>query len=84
MKKYCENFSKKFEKFVKEIMVNKRKFFEKYRIFKNKCKILAKKDLILKIQDSFSKWDLSASPIDGLKQNINIDLRMTRRHQTIH
>ena len=44
----------------------------------------SKKDLILKIQDSFSKWDLSASPIDGLKQNINIDLRMTRRHQTIH
>ena len=42
------------------------------------------KDLILKIQDSFSKWDLSTSPIDGLKQNINIDLRMTRRHQTIH
>ena len=31
----------------------------------------------------FLKRDLSASPIDGLTQNINIDLRMTRRHQKI-
>jgi len=32
----------------------------------------------------FKKRDLSASPIDGLTQNINIDLRTTKRHQTIH
>ena len=37
-----------------------------------------------KIQDSFSKRDLSTSQIDGLTQNINIDLRTARRHQTIH
>ena len=36
-----------------------------------------KKDYFLRIQDSFSKRDLSANPIDGLTQNINIDLRTT-------
>jgi len=71
-----------------EIMPKKRNFREKYRLFKNKCKILAnkiakiplKKDKILGIQDSFAKRDLSASPIEKIK----IDLRTTRRHQTIH
>ena len=32
-------------------------------------------------QDSFSKRDLSASPNDGLPQNVKIDLRTTRRHR---
>ena len=65
-----------------EIM-QKRKFREKYRIFKNKCKILAKK--IAKIhQNRLNFENLSPSPIDGLTQTMNIDLRTTRRHQTIH
>ena len=42
-----------------------------------------KKDYFLRIQDSFSKRDLSANPIDGLTQNINIDLRTTWRQQTV-
>ena len=36
----------------------------------------------MRLQDSFSKRDLSANSNDGLTQNINIDLRTTRRHQT--
>ena len=36
----------------------------------NVCEHVAK---IFRILDSFSKRDLSASPIDGLAQNINID-----------
>ena len=42
----------------------------------------SKKRLNFEITNSFSKRDLSASPIDGLTQNINIDLRTIRRHQT--
>ena len=36
-----------------------------------------------RIQDSFINRDLSANLIDGLTQKIKIDLRTTRRHQTI-
>ena len=41
----------------------------------------SKKRLNFENTNSFSKRDLSASPIDGLTQNINIDLRMTRSYQ---
>ena len=69
-----------------EVYGKKRKFREKYRIFKTNAKCYrkrsensSKKTKILRTQDSFSKRDLSASPIDGLTQNINLDLRTTRR-----
>ena len=53
--------------------------------FKEKvAKIHQKRRNFENIQDLFSKRDLFASPIDGLTQNINIVLRTTRRHQTIH
>ena len=42
------------------------------------------KRLNFEITRLISKWDKDASPIDGLTQNINIDLGTTRRHQTIH
>ena len=68
--------------------MQKRKISQKIQYFRNKRKILAKKvrkfikqDKILRIQESVSKRSLSASPINGLTQNINIDLRTTRRHQ---
>ena len=71
-RKKCENLAKKWKSWQK----------------KTKCKILAKKlrkfikkDFILRIQDSFLKRDLFTSPMNGLSQNINIDLRTTRRHQ---
>jgi len=60
----------------KEIM-RKRKISQKIQYFRNKRKILAKKvrkfikqDKILRIQESVSKRSLSASPINGLTQNI--------------
>jgi len=67
-----ENFGENTE-FSKEIQ----KFKEKV------AKIHQKRRNFENIQDLFSKRDLSASPIDGLTQ-INIVLRTTRRHQTIH
>ena len=78
--KKLENYAKKHENFAKIQNLKKQmqNFSEKV------AKIQQKKNQILRIPNSFSKKDLSASPIDGLTQNINIDLRTTRRHQTIH
>jgi len=71
-----QKFRKKMQNLCEKWKLCKKQIFCKtYRIFKNKCKILAKK---------LRKRDLSASPINGLTQNINIDLKTTRRHQTIH
>jgi len=48
--------------------------------FSEKIAEIHQKRLTFENTDSFSKRDLSASPIDGLTQNINIDLRTSRTH----
>ena len=49
--------------------------------FCDKAAKIHKKKLNFENTSSFAKSDLSTSPNDGLTQNINIDLRTSRRHQ---
>ena len=74
-RKKCENLAKKWKSWQKKT---------KCIILAKKLRKFIKKDFILRIQDSFLKRDLFTSPMNGLSQNINIDLRTNRRHQTIH
>ena len=46
-------------------------FFNQMQNFSEKFAKIHQKDSFLRTQDSFLKRDLSASPIDGLTQNIN-------------
>ena len=62
----------------------KRKFRKKHKIFCEKVAKINQKRLNFVNTRLIFKEGLSASSIDGLKQNINLDSRTTRKHQTIH
>ena len=88
--KKCKYFAKKRENFEKmEIIQTKNtksprtipKFLNKCKILSKKLRKFIKKDF-LRIQVSFSKREFIREPNCWITQNIKLDSRTTRRHQT--